>query len=144
MRTYDEFIGVNSLTSQPIDRAGENFNNVPKYQAYISAQYAIPIASPGPSWIEGALTPRVSWAYRSRVNFGGPELPEASQGQYGLIDARLAYEFMDGRALVALWGKNLTDEDYFMTTNNLVPIFGFMTRFYGARRTYGAEIRYSF
>ncbi|MDG2305536.1 MAG: TonB-dependent receptor [Candidatus Binatia bacterium] len=142
--TYDEFTGVNSADSQPINREGEHFNNVPEYQAYLSAQYAIPLTSPGPAWLEGAVTPRVSWAYRSSVSYAGPELPEATQGGFGLLDARLSYEFLDGRALVALWGKNLTDEEYFINTNALVPIFGFLTRFYGAPRTYGGELRYRF
>ena len=141
---YDEFIGVNSINSGPIDRAGEFFNYVPRHQAYLSAQYSIPVEGLGPSWLEGALTPRLSWTYRGGVNFNGPELPQARQESYGLIDARIAYEFLDGKASVALWGHNLTDQEYFTQTNALVPIFGLMTRFYGPPRTYGGEIRYSF
>jgi iron complex outermembrane receptor protein len=68
-------------------------------------------------------------------------VPQGTQPAYDLLNARLAYEFMDGRAEVALWAKNLTDEGYFDFAFNLLPA-GTLTRYYQLPRTFGAELSY--
>jgi iron complex outermembrane receptor protein len=140
---YDKFDTVNANNNQPIDRTGESLNNTPKLQTNLAAQFTIPIEL-GDSWLHGFLTPRLQWYYQSGEHFDGPELREARQSGYNLLDGRLAYTFMDGHAQVALWGKNLTDEEYYSNAQPLASIYGFVLRTYNPPRTYGGEISYRF
>ena len=90
------------------------------------------------------LHPRLDWAYTSSTDYAGPELSQARQPGYNLLHARLSYDFLDDRAQVALWGRNLTDETYFITTQSLAGFFGSVSNYYAAPRTFGAEFSYSF
>jgi iron complex outermembrane receptor protein len=141
---YDSFPNsTNPLGgAAPLDRSGERLPNAPEYNSLVSAQYSIPIALEG--WLGGFLTPRIEWAYRDSEMFVGPELPQATQGSYHLINARLSYDFLGDRAQVALWGRNLADETYFTAALPLAGILGTMTRSYAPPRLWGAELTYAF
>ncbi len=142
---YDDFPGaVDDLNGDTINRAGEPFNNSPELQTNLGIQFTLPVRSIGPSWLAGHLTPRVDWYYQSSVNFAGPELVAATQRGYNQLHARVSYSFMDERAQVALWGKNLTSETYFINGQPLASTFGHVLRTYGAPRTYGGELSYRF
>jgi iron complex outermembrane receptor protein len=142
--TYDEFIGESALTGDPIDRAGEAFLFVPDFQSHLSVQYSFPLGNPGPAWLQGWLTPRLDWYYQSSVDYAGPELPQATQSGYNLLHARLSFDFDDDRAQLALWAKNLTDEEYFQQITGSAATFGEIVRFYQPPRTFGVEISYRF
>src|SRR5690606_590997 len=122
-----------------IQRAGERVPYVPDLQSFLAAQYAFPVSPGGPAWLDGWLTPRLEWYYQSDVLYVAPEVPEGTQPGYHILNARLAYDFLDDRATVALWGKNLTDEAYFDFAFNLLPA-GTLTRSYQLPRTFGAEL----
>ncbi|MDG2304572.1 MAG: TonB-dependent receptor [Candidatus Binatia bacterium] len=141
---YDSFPNsTNSLGgSEPLDRSGERLPNSPEYNSFVAAQYSIPVEVEG--WLSGFLTPRVEWAYRDRDMFVGPELEQATQPGYSLLNARLSYDFLDDRAQVALWGRNLTDETYFNSAFNLAGSIGTLQRTYAAPRLWGAELTYQF
>ncbi len=142
---YDNFAGaVDDLNGDTINRAGEPFNNSPELQTNLGIQFTMPIQSIGSDWLVGYLTPRVDWYYQSSVNFAGPELMAATQRGYNQLHARLAYAFMDDRAQVALWGKNLTNETYFLNGQPLASTFGHVLRTYAAPRTFGGELSYRF
>ena len=143
--TYDDFPdAVDDLTNQNTNRAGQTFNYVPKLNTFLSIQYSLPIDAGASPWMQGWLTPRVEWAYRSMVHMSGPEVQQAVQPGYNLLNARLSYAFLDDRAQVALWGRNLTDEEYVTFVAPLASLFGHVVRYYGAPRTFGAELSYRF
>ncbi len=141
---YDSFPNsVNSLGGQePLDRSGERLPNAPEYNSMVTAQYSIPIEAEG--WLGGYLTPRIEWAYRASEMFVGPELPQATQGGYNLINARLSYDFLGDRAQVALWGRNLADETYFNAVLPIAGALGIIQRSYAPPRLWGAELTYMF
>jgi iron complex outermembrane receptor protein len=141
---YEEFLGESALTGDLVDRAGESFLFVPKFQSHLSAQYSFPLDNPGPDWLKGWLTPRLDWYYQSSVDYAGPELPQATQSGYNLLHARLSFDFDDDRSQVALWAKNLTDEEYFQQITGSAATFGEIVRFYQPPRTFGVEISYRF
>ena len=142
---FDEFEGPSELTNDEIiNRAGESFNNVPEISSYLSVEYSIPVDIEGPRWLRGWLTPRLDWYSQSEVHFLAPEVKEAYQRPYDVFGARLSYDFADDRAQVALWARNLTDTEYFSKVQSLVPIFGVLSRYYQAPRTFGAEITCQF
>lgn len=57
---------------------------------FLSAQYSFPKEAGQSPWMQGWLTPRVQWAYRSSVHLLGPEVSPARQNGYDLIGARLS------------------------------------------------------
>ena len=142
---YDKFDSVSDLVfNLRVDRAGERLNNTPELQTNLAVQFSLPVEPGSFEPLFGYLTPRVQWYYQSNEQYAGPELREATQPGYNLLNARLNYTFLDGRAQVALWGKNLTDEVYFSNAQPLASTFGHVLRTYNLPRTYGAQISYRF
>jgi len=142
---YDRFgNAVSDLDSSRIDRSGQSFDNAPEIQAHVGLQYAYFLATGGPAWLEGILTPRIDWSYQSEVHLRGPEVAATVQRGYNRIDARLSYTFNEERTQVALWGRNLTDEHYFDNATPTVSSLGTTSRFYAAPRTYGCEVSHRF
>jgi iron complex outermembrane receptor protein len=73
-------------------------------------------------------------------------IPQAQQGAYGLLNARIALSDAGQRWEVALWGKNLTDETYNIGVFNLLEnsFVGQYFNVLGDPRTYGIEVRYNY
>ncbi len=142
--TYDDFTGPSSFGDEPVDRAGQTFNGVPKWQTHLAVQYSLPVELADSDWLTGWVTPRVEWYYQSAVHWDFVELEQATQRGYNLLHARLSYDFLDDRAQVALWAKNLIDEDYFSSTLSIVNVAGTLTNFYSPPRTFGGELSYRF
>ncbi len=93
------------------------------------------------------------------VPYIDPDQNAASQlGSRSLLNARLALtdvELGDGSILMALWGRNLTDQDYRINTIPFGGVdqrvdpnggsgVGWTTSYFGDPRTYGVEITYQF
>lgn len=129
-----------------IDRSGERLPFVPKFSAHLGVQYAFEIEAPE-DWacLDGVLTPRLDWSYRSSVQYWGSELNGNVQRGYNLLNGRLGYLFWDDSIELALWSRNLTDETYFDEVYQIPAlVVGSTTRFYATPRTYGGEINYRF
>ncbi len=139
---FNEFLSTSQIDDSPLERAGESFNNVPEFTTFLAAQYSFPLERQV-RWLSGWLTPRLEWYYRSAVHLNGPELASSQQPGVGLLNARLSYDFIDDRAQVALWGRNLTDERYKTDSIPIAPL-GFDTVYYAVGRTWGAELSYRF
>jgi iron complex outermembrane receptor protein len=97
----------------------------------------------GYEWpITGALTANVAFTadYQSSVNYDiirNP--PQAKEGSYWLYDARVGIGSADDKWDIALWGKNLADEQY--RTQVIFSSVGYgetwsMPRTYGVTFTY--------
>jgi iron complex outermembrane receptor protein len=127
---------------EEIDRSGESFNNTPKFNSNVIAQYSWEMPLEG-RWA-GYLTPRLEWYYQSRVHILGPEVEVGKQSGYNLLHARLSYDFLDERATIALWAKNLTDENYMSHVTPLITSFGIAQQYFQSPRTYGGEVSYAF
>jgi iron complex outermembrane receptor protein len=91
----------------------------------------------------GDLTLRadVKWTddYRTEINYFDDKanwrITEIES--FTLVDARAAYALTDSNIEVALWGKNLTDEEYPMHT---IPFLGNGFSIYAPPRTYGVSV----
>lgn len=141
---YDEFLGISDVTGGPTDRAGQRLPQVPDFQSFLAVQYSFPVDLAGPAWLQGWITPRMEWSYTSSTLYAGPEIPQATQRGFNLLNARLSYDWLDDRAQVALWGQNLTNEAYFNHANPLVSSFGAVVRYYAPPRTFGGELSVRF
>lgn len=143
--TYDSFPdAISDLNGLEIDRTGQRLRGTPKLQTFVSAQYSFAVEPGGGAWLNGWITPRLEWAYQSAVQWLGPEVPQATQRGWNAINARLSYDFLDDRAQVALWGKNLLDEEYFSLVTPIISTFGVATRYYDPPRTFGGELSFRF
>jgi iron complex outermembrane recepter protein len=142
---YDEFQNAPSaLNSDVIDRSGETFNNVPDLESQVTIAYTFD--TPDMPWDEmlGTVTPAIQHSYRSAVHYQGPELKEAIQRGYNLLHARLAYAFNDERTLLTLWGRNLTDEEYFQQNFPTANSVGIVLQYYEAPRSFGFDVTHRF
>lgn len=143
---YNDFPDAPSqLTGQPISRAGEAFPNVPQLQTHLSMQYSIPLSLSGPAWMDGWITPRFDWSYRSAFHFEAPEVWASHQPAYHLLHLRLSYDFLDDRAQFAVWGQNVTGTEYLQwAVPATVSSWGTALQLWGEPATWGAEMSYRF
>lgn len=131
-------------TPGSVNRAGESFNNAPALQTHVSLMMPLPVDIFENSSMNGYLVPRIDWYYQSAVHFNAVEVTSSNQPGYNLLHARLSYDFFDDRAQVALFGSNLTNQEYIGFSQNLAPFFGIVSTVYGPPRTFGAEISWRF
>ena len=124
------------------DFSGDRFGGVPELQTFMSIQYSFPIET-GVDRLTGWLTPRLEWSYQSLIEYAG-EVTELQQPGVNLLNGRLSYSFDDDRAQVALWSRNMLDQEYFNAVQPLDSVFGSSTRYYAPPRTFGGEISYRF
>ena len=107
---YIDFLtpfGVNpNRTTRIIDVSGNRLRNAPEWKLSGGLDYDAPISE--------TLIVRASAqaSHTSRTFFSQFNENIASNGPLTLVDARLGLGSFDGRWEVALFGKNLTDEDY--------------------------------
>ena len=95
----------------------------------------------------GNVSGGVGWSYRGRQYFTLESLRTSRQKGYGTLDARFSYTLAGGKASVALWGTNLTDEEYFYSAFDLSSgalALGTVSKFWGQPRRFGIEFQYSF
>ncbi|MEO2167032.1 MAG: TonB-dependent receptor [bacterium] len=65
---YDNYMGINDLNNEDINRAGETFNNTPQLQTFLALQYSFPIDLRKNRSMSGWLTPRLEWGYQNEVH----------------------------------------------------------------------------
>ncbi len=134
----------NARTGQPINRDGQQFTFVPRWQTHLGVQYSIEVPDVGPTWLNGYLTPRVDWTWQSQTQYWVPELPELLEPNRNIVNVRIAYDFNDNRSQVAFWGTNMTDHEYFQETVAIPRTIGVVTRYWAQPRTMGVEISHRF
>jgi iron complex outermembrane receptor protein len=69
------------------------------------------------------------------------EANNISQDPYGLLGARISWENQQGDWNLAVFGKNLTDEEYL---NQILGQDFYVGQTFGAPRTFGVQATYRF
>jgi len=118
----------------------------PRHAASVSLQYDF---SP---FDFGQLQFFVNGSYSSEYYTLADLLPEGEVQPYSIWNARLrlfdiASSSLPGRFEIALWGKNITDEEYFQTAGTFAtaPILTQHSQIqYNTPRMYGFDLKYSF
>lgn len=132
---YDEFIGVDPDTGDPVDLSGNSLRSAPDLSYNLSASYEIGLSQGSSITLMG----NVSWqddVYYSQFN-----KPSIGQEAYALANARVAWISASGRTEVAAFARNLFDEEYYDSAIE----FGFGPLMHVAPpRMYGLEIRVSY
>ena len=116
-----------------LDYGGEDMLRAPNLSAFLEARYEIRLTS--------ALVPvSISWSYKDNYDFDfiiSPETALLRQDSYSLLNARVGFEPTTSRWSLAIWGRNLTDEEYFDDVVIAGPT-GLRGSF-GPPRTYGFD-----
>jgi iron complex outermembrane receptor protein len=120
------------------DAKGESLLRASDYSYFVTASYEFTAG-------EARIPVSVTYSYKDDFNYDFPVDPVAaewlSQEGYGLLSARASYVAADDRWSVSLWGRNLTDEEYFNeVAGNAMGLRGF----WAEPRTYGVDLEFSF
>jgi len=128
---YTDFSAIN----RPIFE-GKELKQAPELTWTLGTQYALELG-------DGELVMGVQAHYTDEHFQNLANSPIIKTDEYTLVDARIAYEAAGGKWMVALWGKNLTDEEYFTGAFDLAAL-GFADAYMNVPRTYGIDFRYRF
>jgi iron complex outermembrane recepter protein len=120
----------------------------PKYTGALGAQYSLEFAG-------GKLTPRVDMTYQSTIYFNanngcygagsaaGCGMTD-NQGGYALLNSRITWETASKKWQASLWGRNLTDKEYFNGKLSLITFFGREEGNPAPPREYGITVQRKF
>jgi iron complex outermembrane recepter protein len=114
------------------DLTGKRLPGAPEWNANLLAGYQWPLA-------RGTLAITADAKYSAHQFFSVNNDPLLTQDAYWIGNARLSFAAPADRWGVALWVKNIADEDYFVGAFDLAG-FGFDQLVVGAPRTYGLTL----
>jgi iron complex outermembrane recepter protein len=138
---FKEFLEFDPATGGTINVADQRFTQyTPEHTFNAGVEYTMLRAS------YGELTARLDYSYNDDYT---PYVTPAQKAVsdidgYGVLNGRLTLADIpagDNKLQLALWGKNLLDEEYRLNT---VPFGPFAVSFFGNPRTYGLDATYSF
>ena len=128
-----EFTDTNVPGSVFEGQTGNDLIRAPRNKYSINAEYVLPLNG------RGALTANIS--YRFTDDQRGELEPYAIQPSFDLFDARLAWSSPNDTLEVAVWGKNLFDEEY---ATHLYTIAGEVISVFGDPQMYGVSLTYRY
>ena len=130
--SYDEFL------SGGVDNSGNQLTRAPKNAYTLSSSYSMPVGD------AGQLNFRLDYVNQGEL-YMKPSNADISQiDGYELYNARVAFQSADETWELALWGKNLTDEEYAIHSSDLVQLGSNSTSdILGNPRTYGVTFTYN-
>ena len=121
-----------------------------------TAKYALPSAPDNsftadldytfPSFGYGELALNVNYSYVDETEFVSTPTFGYNIPDYDLWNARLTLRELcvgEGRAAVAIWGRNLADEEYLLDGIESFP-WSQMVASFGERRTWGVDVTYEY
>tara|TARA_R110001599_G_scaffold353459_1_gene592329 strand:+ start:20527 stop:22935 length:2409 start_codon:yes stop_codon:yes gene_type:complete len=129
------------IDSCPNDRSNENLPRLPKQTYYFAAEYTLETSF-------GAVVPRIQFSYKSDVDY----CFDSASCESGLwlekkqrdLSARVTWISPDETWVGAIYGNNLTDEDYMVGGTALVESEGVGGYSVATPTTYGVELKYTF
>lgn len=136
---YNEFLDPRPGVGRGRDISFLKYPNTPKVTYNFAASYVMDLSD------LGQLNTRIDYAHRSTTNFDIFNDPRTVQKPYGLLNARMQFNFAHaplGQDLsIAAYGRNLTNEKY--STYGSTAAGGVLVRSVD-RRSYGAELKVTF
>jgi iron complex outermembrane receptor protein len=108
------------------------FQNTPEWNGNLTLRYEWPLSL---FRNQGSLALIGSASYKDfTYQFEIPQ-PLVDQPSYTLIDASIVWTADDNRYQLALYGRNLSDEEYVVANYNFAPVDASVIGFYGAPQT---------
>ncbi len=139
--SFEEFLEFDPVLGETVDVADDRYTQyTPMHTVNLGVEYTFLRAH------FGELTGRVDYSYNDDYTpYVKPEQKAVSDIKgYGLVNARLTLADIpvgNSSMQVALWGKNLADNEYRLNT---VPFGPFATSYFGNPRTYGLQAEFTF
>ena len=128
-----EFTDTNVPGSVFEGQTGNDLIRAPRNKYSVNAEYALPLNG------GGQLTANLSYRYTDQQR--GELEPYAIQPAFDLFDARLAWNSPDDTLEIAVWVKNLLDEEY---VSHLYTIAGEVVAVFGDPQMYGVSLTYRY
>ena len=130
--TFDDFPGgaIDPNTGEPLNVAGNSLPRAPDFNASITARYLYQYGSA-----------MLNYTYRDDQFFNPDNRPNSLQEGYGLLNGSIDFTFND-RWTIAVWGRNLTDEEYRGMRG--VSFLGVPFSLFMQPRTYGADVTFRY
>lgn len=121
------------------DLSGNKLPGAPELSGNLAVEYSLP------TFDRFNTTARVEYSYTGKRYFN-PFEDEAisSRGSHELINARISLSPQEDSWELAVWGKNLTDENYIVDATDLKGTFGMVPLYLGDLRSYGIELSLKF
>ena len=110
---YDRFI--TTYGNDVVDVSGNTLTNAPRQKLSLTLNYQQPLAG-------GELTIAPQVSYQSRVYHSQHNEPLISQAPLTLLSGNITYQPSNRQWRMNLWGKNLTNRDYFQNTVRFTSI----------------------
>ncbi|HEY8351135.1 MAG TPA: TonB-dependent receptor, partial [Sphingomonadales bacterium] len=107
------------------------FAQTPEWTATLGVQYEVPLGNAGSITLRGDIN------HRSKIYPNVPNIEMVADGSLTLINARITYLSPNEDWQFAVFGTNLTDEEY--KSFGFVA-FGIATGYYGPPRQYGVSV----
>ena len=112
----DTFVPNSSFAEQ----SGQNMIRTPESKFDLNLEYVLPLAG------SGELAFDIGWHHTSQQR--GELAPYAVQNGYHLLDAQVSWTNAADQLKVALWGRNLGDDEYtaqlYTVANSVVAVYG--------------------
>jgi len=128
------------LTLSGVDLAGNQFTNAPEMTSNLSVDWRVGEVAGGRinAFANATYVGHTYFSPFNEENNNG----NLQQDPYWTLDGRLSWS--NGRYEVALWGRNLLEEEYYTYGLNLQNGFGLDYLVAAAPRTYGVQVRANF
>lgn len=120
------------------DHTNLELSRAPEWKYHVGGEFTQPLPND-----LGEIVAILSYTYTDKY-FSDSTLnhPSALTGDFGYWDGSIAWDNADGNLRVALWGKNLSDEE---EVSGVTPTANFFNqRFWFAPRTWGVDVTYNF
>jgi len=116
-----------------------NFANTPEHNLTLGAQHTVDVGV-------GALTGRIDYYWQSETLLQNGDDEDAGEDAYGILNARISLNGLElpgdaGEVELAIWGRNLTDEEYRPFG---IDFASYIVQMFGPRRTYGLDVTWRF
>ena len=133
---YKDFIetAINPTTGQRLVSSGNRLQRTPATQLSGGADLTTSLGK----WRD-ALNFRATYSWQGLLKWATDNIAE--EPAFGLFDARIGLAPRQSKWQVSLYGKNLADTLYRV---NIIHFFGEEVSQFGAPRTYGADLSFSF
>jgi outer membrane receptor protein involved in Fe transport len=120
----------------PTSFIGESFPYTPKLTFGVDIEQGFPLASGRELYVGVGAQYRDEQSGSFGRNASAQSAELYSIDSYTLVDVRAGIRFLEGKALVELWGRNVTDENYPLGVTSAIDVF---VRYAGMPATYGAR-----
>lgn len=150
---YDEWDEYDEATDSFVDRSYRDFTWIPESSLTSGARWELPVNEN-----LGVIALSVHYYYQDEVAVATDQTPYDIPGvnnaqlndtiyedSYQVWDLRMDWlEVAQSDFDLAVWGRNLGDEEYGVGGLNVLDSLGWASNVYGAPRTWGASVRYRF